>query len=508
MLAPVLSAALAAVDAFPVRVEVNATRGLPAFTVVGLPDGAVREGKERVLTALSNAGYALPPRRITVNLAPADVRKDGSSLDLPVAVGLLVAVGQLDPGLSSGRGFVGELGLDGALRPVRGVLAMAAALVDAGVSELWVPPANRREAALVPGLTARSAETLPDLLEALRHPGRGRSPDPPGAPPGDPPPMAAPSVLGQLRGRSWAMRGLEIAAAGGHNLMLEGPPGSGKTWMARGLAELLPPADTAEALEITRVHSAAGLLPAGAGLQTRRPFRAPHHTASHVGMIGGGPNLRPGEVSLAHRGVLFLDEAPEWPRRVLETLRQPLETGEVTLVRARGVVVLPARFTLVSAMNPCPCGWYGEEDGPQRCTCSEPVRRRYQGRLSGPFRDRIDLWLKLRPVPPSTLLAEAEAVPEMDRIRGRIATARSRQAHRSGGHPFPNRDLDPAGIRRWAPLRRSERSLLERAATGLGLSARGCHRVLRVARTLADLSDRSRVEEEDLLEALQFRSAT
>jgi len=512
MLARIRSAALSAVDAYPVRVEVNLTKGLPAFTVVGLPDGAVREGKERVLTALANAGCPVRPRRITVNLAPADVRKDGSALDLPIALGLLAAGEVVPLAALDGKAFLGELGLDGGLRAIRGVLSMAAALREEGVDELWVPLANAREGALVDDLRVVGVPTLTDALDHLlgRASGVVAGADLPGSEGLDERgewTESGASVLTEIRGRETAIRALEIAAAGGHNLMLEGPPGAGKTLLANALPELLPPPTRREALEITRVHSAAGLLPPDHGLVARRPFRAPHHTASYAGIIGGGPSLRPGEASLAHRGILFLDEAPEWPRRILETLRQPLETGWVRLARARGVVDLPARFTLLAAMNPCPCGYHGEADAPSPCVCTPAQVSRYQGRVSGPFRDRIDLWVRVGRVATTDLLADRPRALDPEEIRSRIRVARSRQVSRfgEGSRGSENRDLDPVGLRRWVGLTPGPRRILEAAGERLGLSARGCHRVLRVARTIADLADRPEVQDEDLLEALLFR---
>lgn len=503
MLAIVDTAAVRGVDSYPVRVEVNLVSGLPAFTVVGLAEGAVREGRERVGAALRNAGFPLPPRRVTVNLAPADVRKEGSAFDLPIAVGLLVAAGYVDAPRMAGVGFLGELGLDGALRPVRGVLPGAAALRQRGVEALVVPAANAREAAVVKGLTVFGAESLGQVVAHLNG---GAALEAVGLDPrallrarGVPGPD-----LRDVKGQEVAKRALEVAAAGSHNLLLLGPPGSGKTMLARRLPGILPPLTLDEALEVSRVHSVAGRIPEGGALVGRRPFRAPHHTVSDAGLVGGGNLQRPGEASLAHHGVLFLDELAEYRRHVLESLRQPLEDGVVHLSRARGAVRFPARFILVGAMNPCPCGYRG--DGSDRCLCDDATVARYRGRISGPLLDRIDLQVEVAGVAFQALTDERRG--EASRaVAKRVRRARRVQDDRFRGVSgvFANGQMGPAGIRRWCRPSRPVARFLQEAVDGLGLSARAYHRVLKVARTVADLAGAGEIEEAHVAEAVLYR---
>ncbi len=504
MMSRVLSCATLGIDAYIVHIETDLDYQVPAFSVVGLPDNAVKESRDRVTAAIKNTGRAFPNRRVTVNLAPADIRKEGSAFDLPIAVGILAAAGDISPEILSQYTILGELALDGAVRPFRGVLPMAVETRRAGLKGMILPRENAREAAIVGGIDVHPVgdllETL-DFLEGYR-----------AVPPLQ---VDIDQILSQaldyridfrdVRGQVHAKRALEVAASGGHNIIMIGPPGSGKTMLTRRLPTILPDLTLDEALEATKIHSVAGLLPPDTTLVAVRPFRSPHHTISDAGLIGGGPHPRPGEVSLAHHGVLFLDELPEFKKHVLEVLRQPLEDGFVTIARAMVSLTYPAQFMLACALNPCPCGYFG--DPKNECTCSPPSIQRYMARISGPLLDRIDIHIEV-PGVDYTELAGEPGGESSHAIREGVNAARQVQLHRfqEKKHLFCNAHMGSAEIREYCRIDGKGEELLKLAITKLGLSARAYDRILKVSRTIADLEEESEIKPQHVGEAIQYRS--
>ena len=505
MLARVFSCAVIGLDGVVIEVEVDTADGLPGITIVGLPDAAVQESRERVQSAIKNSGHRFPRKRITVNLAPASVRKAGPAYDLPIAVGVLIAAELLDPDKLEESLIVGELSLDGSVRHVRGMLPMAAAAWREGFKRLFVPEADAAEAALIPDVEVLPIPSLSALLAHLR-----------GYMHLTPHPISTPDALlvnvqtdfREIKGQEHVKRALEVAAAGNHNLMMVGPPGAGKTLLARSMPSILPKMSLDEALDVTRIYSIADQLPPETPLIQTRPFRAPHHTISHAGLVGGGNIPQPGEISLAHRGVLFLDELPEFGPRVLEVMRQPIEDKVVTISRAQGSLTFPANFQLVAAMNPCPCGYY--LDSVKECTCSSSTVTKYQKRISGPLLDRIDIHIEV-PRVQYEKLSDARLGESSAEIRARVETARDRQRQRfkgneeTSGDVLSNADMRPAEVRKFCKLDETSEALMRTAMSQLQLSARAYHRVLKLARTIADLAGEENIAPAHLAEALQYR---
>ena len=503
MLARVFSCAVVGLEGVIIEVEVDYTNGLPGMTIVGLPDTAVQESRERVQTAVKNAGLHFPRHRIVVNLAPASVRKEGPAYDLPIALGVIILAGHLPHEVVDKTLVVGELSLDGVVRHTRGLLPMAATARANGYKRMFVPEMDAGEAALIPDLEVIPVKSLADLYNHLagRHliqPYQPSSSD-------ELEPLFIPTDFSEIKGQEHVKRALEVAAAGGHNCLLVGSPGAGKTLLARAMPGILPEMSIEESLDVTRIYSVADQLPAGTPLIKHRPFRAPHHTISHAGLVGGGNIPKPGEISLAHRGVLFLDEFPEFGTRVMEVMRQPMEDKIVTISRAKGSLTFSANFQLIAAMNPCPCGYYGDSQKP--CTCASAMVTKYQKRISGPLLDRIDIHIEVPRVDYEKLSGDRMGETS-EAIRKRVQAARNIQQQRftsSQSDIICNADMRVAEVRQFCKLQDEGQSLMRAAMTQLNLSARAYHRILKLARTIADLAGSEEIQSAHLAEALQYR---